>query len=147
MVLIDTNVLVYAHDSSDLVKHSVAVATLERLYTTAIGSLSAQCLSEFFAATTRGSEPLLSVDEAAAQVDRLGRAWRVFPVTSMIVLEATRGVRQHAMSFWDAQIWAAARLNQVSTIFTEDLQSGQTLEGVRYVNPFEAQFDLDAWTA
>ncbi len=145
-VLVDTNVLIYAHDSSEPDKHSAAVGVLERLYVHGSGRLSAQCLSEFFAATTRGAEPLLTRDEAAAQVERFGRSWTVYPVTSMIVLEAIRGLQQHSMSFWDAQIWAAARLNQVGIIFSEDFQDGQVVEGVRYVNPFSSRFEFDTWT-
>ncbi len=33
-------------------------------------------------------------------------------------------------SYFDAQIWATARLNQVPTIFTEDFTNGRRLEGV-----------------
>jgi predicted nucleic acid-binding protein len=62
-----------------------------------------------------------------------------------IVLEATRGMRDHKLSYYDAQIWACARLNQVPVIFTEDFQDGQTLEGIRFVNPFAGNFVIDEW--
>lgn len=58
------------------------------------------------------------------------------------MLEAARGFRQHRLSYYDAQIWATARLNQVPTVFTEDFQDGQRLEGVRFVNPLVAGFEL-----
>jgi len=54
-------------------------------------------------------------------------------------------VRQHSLSYYDAQIWAAARLNQVLVIFSEDFNSGSVLDGVRFVNPLVTDFDLDAW--
>jgi predicted nucleic acid-binding protein len=68
-------------------------------------------------------------------------------VTRLIVLEAVRGVRQHRLSYYDAQIWATARLNQVPTIFTEDFEDGCRLEGVQFVNPLASGFDLIRWTS
>ena len=63
----------------------------------------------------------------------------------LIVLEAARGARDYDMAYYDAQIWASARLNQVATVFSEDFSDGQTLEGVRFVNPFAAGFRLEEW--
>lgn len=63
----------------------------------------------------------------------------------MIVLEAARGVRDPRFSFWDAQIWATARLNQISVVFSEDFKPGQITEGVRFVNPFAADFQIETW--
>jgi predicted nucleic acid-binding protein len=110
------------------------------------GRLSAQCLAEFFCAITRGAAPRLTVDEAQKQVKQLARAWLVLEVTPQIVLEATRGVRGHQLGYWAAQIWAAARLNQVPVVFSEDFGSGTSLEGVRFVNPFAADFRVDEWS-
>jgi predicted nucleic acid-binding protein len=63
----------------------------------------------------------------------------------LIVIEAARGVRDHSLAYYDAQIWAAARLNQVSVIFSEDFNIGSTLEGISFVNPFASDFVLEAW--
>ena len=54
-------------------------------------------------------------------------------------------MREHGLSYYDAQIWAVARLNQVPVIFSEDFNSNSVLDGVRFVNPFSAEFDLTAW--
>jgi len=69
----------------------------------------------------------------------------VLPLTEQVALEATRGVRDHHLSYYDAQIWAAARLNQIPVIFSEDFQDGVMLEGIRFVNPFAPRFDLERW--
>ena len=145
-VLVDTNVLVYAHDSTEPVKQERAIATLERLNTTGAGRLSAQCLAEFFSVVTRGHGPVLTLNEALRQLEALAHAWPTFDVTPLVVLEAARGVRDHQLSYWDAQLWATARLNQVGVIFSEDFRAGTALEGVRFVSPFARGFALDAWT-
>ena len=144
-VLIDTNVLVYAHDRGEPKKQAQAIRVLNYLQVTGQGRLSVQCLSEFFSITTRGKQPKLTPDTAAQQVERLAHSFPVHSLTPLIVIEATRGVRDHSLAYYDAQIWAAARLNQIPAIFSEDFNSGSTLEGVRLVNPFAADFVLEAW--
>jgi predicted nucleic acid-binding protein len=144
-VLVDTNVLVYAHDRGEHVKQQQAIQVLDQLYATGSGRLSVQCLAEFFNAVTRGPAPKLTILEAAQQTDQLARAWPVLDLTPMIVVEAVRGVRDHQLAYWDAQIWASARLNQIPVVFSEDFSDGVALEGVRFVNPFAAEFVLDSW--
>ncbi len=144
-ILIDTNLLVYAHDRSEFAKQGRAIEILGHLQATGSGRLSAQCLAEFFSVVIRGPTPRLTVAEASLQVARLARVWPVVDVTPQIVLEATRGVREHQFSFWDAQIWAAARLNQIPVVFSEDFSDGPVLEGVRFVNPFAEDFHIEEW--
>ena len=98
MILIDTNVLVYAHDRGAFAKQRQAIETLHRLQLSGAGRLSAQRLAEFYVAATRGAQPILMLSLRAQQVDRLARAFSVFDITPMIVLEATRGAREHRMS-------------------------------------------------
>ena len=144
-ILIDTNVLVYAHDRSETIKQKQSIELLKKLQITGGGHLSAQCLSEFFWVVTRGAVPRLTISEAVQQIDLLARVWPVLDITSQIVLEASRGVREHQLSFWDAQIWAAARLNQIPVVFSEDFSAGAVIEGVRFVNPFSGDFDPHMW--
>ena len=146
-ILIDTNVLVYAHDRGEYAKQGRAIETLEALQAMGIGRLSAQCLGEFFRATTRGPGPMLTVADAALQVERLAHSFPVLPITPLVVIEATRGVRQRRMAYWDAQIWATARLNQIPVVFSEDFAVGSIVEGVRFENPLSEAFRLEEWTS
>jgi len=144
-VLIDTNVLVYSCDRHDFDKQQQALELMASLQESGLGGISVQSLAEFFAAATRGREPLLSIANACARQAELARMWRVLDLTPAIALEAAAGVREHRLSYWDAQIWATARLNQIPVVLSEDFQDGQWLEGVRFVNPFSTKFDLQAW--
>ena len=56
--------------------------------------------------------------------------------------EAIRAALTFQMRIYDAHIWAAAKLNGIRTILTEDQQSQPNIEGVRYVDPFAANFKL-----
>jgi predicted nucleic acid-binding protein len=40
------------------------------------------------------------------------------------------------MSYWDAQIWATAKLNQIPRVLSEDFSHGCRVESVEFVNPF-----------
>ncbi|MEA2326737.1 MAG: hypothetical protein QOE68_1696 [Thermoanaerobaculia bacterium] len=145
-VLIDTNILVYAHQPSETTKYGRATQIVETLAESGAGRLSAQILGEFLNATTRGRRPILSISDAVRQATKLTDAFPLFDLTGLIVLEAGRGVREHQLSYFDAQIWATARLNQVPTIFTEDFTNGRRLEGVHFLNPLLASFDLARWS-
>jgi predicted nucleic acid-binding protein len=144
-ILVDTNVLLYAYDRGDPVKQPEAVAVLDRLATLRLGVLTPQVLAEFFVNATRKLEPPLTIEEAYDRIQNYLLAWEVLDVRGTIVLEAVRGVRTHKMAYWDAQIWASARLHQISVIFSEDFNVGAVVEGVRFVNPFADGFDLDSW--
>ena len=145
VVLVDTNVLVYAHDRGEPEKQARAIEVLAGLEDNQTGRLSVQMLAEFFSVTTHGPLPMLTVSQAAQQVERLTLGWPVLPLTPQIILEAVRGLRMHQLAYWDAQIWATARLYQIPVVFSEDFNIGSTLEGVRFVNPFSSDFVLDNW--
>ena len=141
-ILVDTNILVYAYDPRDATKHVQAQQVLQRLRQIRRGMMSVQSLAEFMRASQKLS--ISSVD-AQRYVQAFAASWPILDLTPAIVLEAGRGVSVHALAYYDAQIWATARLNQISVIFSEDFNSGSILEGVRFVNPFATGFVLDAW--
>jgi len=144
-ILVDTNVLVYYYDHNSPEKQERADLVLNCLRETGLGCLSTQNLAEFVNAARRKLDPPLTAAEAFEQVSLFASSWPVFDLTPQIVLEAARGVRDHGLAYYDAQIWAAARLNQIPIIFSEDFQDGRILEGVRFANPFSQAFDLEAW--
>jgi predicted nucleic acid-binding protein len=140
--LVDTNVLVYAHDPRDRRKQERALEVFDRLIPDGHAVLSVQCLTEFFQAVRRKIPEPLSPQEALAQVERFIRSCQVFDLTPMTVIDGCRGSDSYSLSLWDALIWATARLNQVSFVLSEDFQDGLLLEGVRFLNPFSETFDL-----
>ncbi|MGQ9778435.1 MAG: PIN domain-containing protein [Bacillota bacterium] len=144
-VFIDTNVLVYAYDRAEPEKQARALEVLDRLARTGTGAVSAQVLAEFTVVVTSKLPAPLTLEEAYARVENFLRIWRLVDLTGMIVLEAIRGVREHRFNYWDAQIWAAARLNQIPLVISEDFPDGAVVEGVRFVNPFGDGFDLAHW--
>lgn len=108
--LIDTNVLVYAYDLATPQKQHQALAVLDQLIATETGSLTTQILAEFFVTVTRKLATPLSVAEAYIRIENLLLSWPILEMSGLVILEAVRGVRDHQLSYWDAQIWATARV-------------------------------------
>lgn len=142
---VDTNVLVYVYSLTEPDKARRAIEVLQRLVADRLGAISTQVLAEFFSTVTRRITVPLSVEEAYERLEYYLQKWEVINMSGAIVLEAARGVREYQFSFWDAQIWAAAKLNQIPIVLTEDFNIGASIEGVRFVNPFAPEFRLEDW--
>jgi predicted nucleic acid-binding protein len=139
---VDTNILIYAYSLSEPDKQHTAVEVLKHIKVTNSGAVSTQVLGEFFVTSTRKLKPPLTIEEAYQQVSYYITAWTVIEMTTPLLLEALRGVRNYQLSYWDAQIWAAARYNRIPTVVTEDFNTGSTIEGVTFVNPFSQGFQM-----
>ena len=137
--LVDTNVLVYAFDAGDPVRSARAAAWLDALIERRAGAISIQALSEFANVVVRRMQPPWSTSDASATVLDLARAFDVVPVTPLVVAEALRGVGQHGLSYFDAQMWAVAQLHQIPYLLTEDMASGANVDGVTIVDPFTTE--------
>ena len=144
-ILIDTNILVYSCDSGEQVRQEMAILLLQQLAMSDRGRLSAQILAEFVNVTIKGKSPILTRSEALIQATRLTQTFPIFDLTYPIVLEAARACRDFSLAYYNAQIWACAKINQIPIIFSEDFQDGQNLENVHFVNPFAETFELEKW--
>lgn len=141
-VMVDTNILLYTYDTRQTQKQPLAAKVVDHVQALNIGGLSVQNLSEFFVTATRKLKPPLSLTDAAARVEQFTQTWEIFALDVSIVREAMRGVRDHQLHYWDALLWATAKHNEVAMILSEDFQHNQTLEAVRFVSPFHADFSL-----
>ena len=140
--LIDSNILVYPYDPRDQAKQHQSYRVLDQLIGLQQAVLSVQCLSEFFNVATRRLPDPLSQTEALTRITHLASVCHVLDLTPTVVLEGCRATTRHSLSVWDALIWAAAKLNQVPYVLTEDSEHGRVVEGVRYLNPFAPEFDF-----
>ena len=141
-VLIDTNVLVYAFDSDEADKQRQAEIVLDRLVVRGTACVSSQVLGEFYVTVTRRFPKSMHPEVAARHAERFSELFEVYGGGLQVVLEALRGVLRHRLSFYDAQIWAVARLNHVPIVLSEDFSNGAEIEGVRFANPFATDFEL-----
>ncbi len=138
-ILLDTNVLVYAYDRREPHKRDAALALARALAHTGEVAVTTQVLSELFWIISRRIPDPLPTEDAARSVRRHAATWRVLDVTAGTVAEALRGAAQHGLPYWDALIWAAARLGGIAVVLSEDFQDGREIEGVTFHNPFPSR--------
>jgi predicted nucleic acid-binding protein len=130
---VDTNVVVYAFDGGAGDKRTRAVHLVESRSEQLV--VSSQVLSEFFWTVTRKLQPPLAVAQAREATRQLA-ALRVVPIDRDLVLSAMDTAASRQLALWDALIVEAAVRGGCDRLFSEDLQHGQEIHGVRIENPF-----------
>lgn len=134
---VDTNLFVYAHDSSAGRKAEVSHGVIAGLWESRRGCVSVQVMQELFVSLTRKVPRPLSARDVAALVQDLA-AWTVHSPRSRDVIHAIDLHERTGVSFWDAMILTSARSLGCSVLYSEDLNAGQSYDGVLVVNPFRA---------
>ena len=138
LAFFDSNVLVYTDDRGAPKKQKRALALIEEHLQDGTAVVSLQVLQEYFAAATRKLG--VAAETAQQKVEIMARA-RVVRFEASDVVASIELHRLNQISFWDALIVHAARSAGAKTLYTEDLQTGGALAGVRVVNPFGTSSD------
>lgn len=137
---VDTNVLLYAYDPSAGEKHLRARTLVSELGRARRGALSVQVLQEFYVNVVRKIAVPLSPSDARDRIRMLSR-WTVHSPLAHDVISGTEISEQHQISLWDAMIVRSASELGCTVLWSEDLNSGQRINGVEIRNPFS-----DDWT-
>lgn len=131
-VFLDTNILLYAQDAGSPEKQRRSRDVIAQLATSGDGVISTQVLQEFYAAATRK----LGVPPLAAKANlKTFTVFEIVQVSPALIHDAVDCSVLNALSFWDALILAAAANSGCSTLYTEDLNHGQIVLGVKVENP------------
>jgi len=134
---VDTNILMYAHDTSAGVKHERAKALVEELWRDRTGVVSTQVLQELSVnLRKKARRPLDAKATRDIVADYL--AWQVIVNGGDSILEAIDLESRYQISFWDALVVQAAQLSGADVLYSEDLSDGQTYGTVRVINPLRA---------
>jgi predicted nucleic acid-binding protein len=132
---VDANVLVYAFDKSGSPKKRVAQRLMNELMERDRLRVSTQVLQELFVTLTRKVSHPCSSQEALAVLEDLA-AWPLMVVDFAAIQAAVELADQAKLSFWDALVVVAAARSGAAVLYTEDLNDGQEILGVRICNPF-----------
>jgi len=135
LAFVDANILVYAFEKSDSPKKRTARTLLNRLMDEDTLRVSTQVLQEFFVTMTRKVERPCTGGEALAVMEDLA-AWPLIVVDYAAIRAAAGLAGQANISFWDALAVVAAASCGAFVLYTEDLNHGQEILGVRIANPF-----------
>ncbi len=134
MPFVDTNILLYAvcPGADERAKAEQARAILRRDDLT----LSVQVLQEFYVQVTRPTRVHPVLHHEAATLIGLWLRFQIVELSVPLMLAALRLMERYHTSYWDAAILAAAATAGCSELLSEDLNPGQSYDGVRIVNPF-----------
>lgn len=131
---VDTNILIYAHDTSAGPKHSRAQQLIEKLWDTGEGVLSTQVLQELCVNLRRKVANPPSIDDLRRLIqDYL--SWEIVVNSPQSVLQALDIEVRYKVSYWDALVIQAAESSGATILYSEDLSDGQRYGAVQVVNP------------
>lgn len=133
-VFVDTNILIYAHDVDADDRHWRAKQVVGELWQSGLGMLSTQVLNEFYVNVTQKIPSPIDPARARAVIEPY-LSWTIQTLGPESVLAASDIQQRYRISYWDALIVHAASKGGVSVLYSEDLNAGQVMEGVRIVNP------------
>ena len=131
---VDTNILMYAHDTAAGEKHVRAKALVEELWENRSGAISTQVLQELAVNLRRKAKKPLDA-KATRDVISDYLAWQVVVNGGDSILEALELEARYQLSFWDALIVHAAQVAGAEILYSEDLSDGQRYGTVRVKNP------------
>src|SRR5437899_351889 len=138
MNAVDTNVYVYALDADEGAKQARALElfdrlTLQRADTVLLWQVAAEFLGQLRKWQSQGRLTPAEV-EAAFQRDR---AMFEVRIPSEAIFQVSFDLRSRfSLSHWDSMLLAAYKDAGVTTLFSEDMDSGTDYDGLTIVNPF-----------
>lgn len=136
-IFFDTNILVYAYDERDVLKHQKALELVFSSLSRQVSVISSQVFSEFCNVVRVKMAKLM--DTADLQMVLQSVLDPMLAHTPNLEFY-NRAIELHAansLSFYDALIVQAALDLNCSTLYSEDLQDGQKYGTLTVVNPFK----------
>lgn len=131
---VDTNILVYAHDTTEARKHKSARTWLEFLWRKRSGFLSAQVLAEFSNIALHKLKPGMK-DDAVKDLVEAYEAWNPIPTNTQLLKVGLQVQTKYKLSWWDSLILAGAGATGCDYFLSEDLQDRQKIGNLIVVNP------------
>jgi predicted nucleic acid-binding protein len=131
-IFIDTNFLVYSMDRHEPEKRDKSRSLLKKVVNDFTGVISTQVMQEFYVAgTAKLKADPLAVKNLLHAMER----FEVVIITPEIIKEAIDCSIIARISFRDALIVTAAESARCEKLWSEDLNNGQVIRGVRIENP------------
>lgn len=137
---VDTNLLVYARDSSEETKQPVAMAWLAELWKRQTGRTSVQVLNEYYVTVTRKLNPGLHVNQARSDVRAL-TVWSPIAISSRLIEAAWEIEEETHYAWWDALVVTSALYLGCRYLLSEDMQHGHSIGALTIINPFSTSVD------
>lgn len=133
---LDTNISVYCFDTSEPRKNSIAKDLIAHGASSGLGVVSYQVLQEFCNIASASKRLALDPERTVAYVSQLLHPMNKVGPSVALLGQALATRQASGYSFYDSLIIAAALQFGCKTLYSEDMQHGQSIAGLRIVNPF-----------
>ncbi len=137
-IFIDTNLFVYAYldtnDKAQQIKHLNAIDCLEKFSKDNKIIISTQVLSEYYSALLKNKVNDQDIQHSA---NLLINSIEISPITKYTITESYTIKNKYRYSYWDSLIVTSALQAHCTTLYSEDMQHQQKIEGtLTIINPF-----------
>jgi predicted nucleic acid-binding protein len=133
---LDTNIFVYSLDVTAPAKARRAAKLVRDGLDTGNGIVSYQVVQEFFSVAFRRFARPMSAFAAEEYLNTVFRPLLAVHSSPALLVSALQVYGQHHLSWYDSLIVAAAQEAGCSILYSEDMQHGQRLNGLRIEDPF-----------
>lgn len=130
---LDTNIIIYANDSRDTEKQTIAIAVISSHIKLGTGVISTQVLQEY--AHVALNKLQQRQDIILRQLVLLEEL-EVIQQTPALIRRSVELKATYQINFWDACIISAAEYAKCNAVISEDLNNGQFYSGMKLKNPF-----------
>src|SRR5215510_10664681 len=127
---VDSNVVVYLFDQDSPKKKAAVQRILQTEASVGNILLSTQVLQEFYVTVTRKLAHPLKPETALEAVNRFA-LFSIVSVDVSLILAAINRSQRDVLSFWDSLIVDAALKAGAQRLWSEDLQHGRVVNGMR----------------
>lgn len=135
--LVDSNILVYAYDSTEGKKYETAKEFVKEMWAGENGVLSIQNLAEFYSTVTKKIKNPLEIDKAKQIVLDYIDGFEIIQYDEKTIIGAINTHAIYKISFWDALIVATMEENSIDTIITENEKDFKKITWIKVINPFK----------
>jgi predicted nucleic acid-binding protein len=138
MNAVDTNVFVYALDADEPVKQAKALDLFQQLTQTSGSTVLPWQVAAELLSNLRKRESAGRITGSEVE-SRFRKFLAMFPLAIPGVQVFTTYFHLHArfsLSHWDSMLLAACKEAGVTTLYSEDMDTGTDYDGLTVVNPF-----------
>jgi predicted nucleic acid-binding protein len=134
MTVLDTNVLLYAHDPRDQSKQQLAIQLIQSV---SDGVLMWQVACEYLAASAKLEPFGYNRGQAWQDIEELQTVWTSIVPPWSAINRARALMQKYSLPFWDAMLLGACVESGVTKIYSQDFDAYAEIDGVGIVNPFK----------
>jgi predicted nucleic acid-binding protein len=132
-IFLDTNILVYLFDNNFPKKKLITKKIIKAILRDSTPFISTQVMQEFYVTLTKK----LNVDPIVAkEALRYFENFDIVNINEKLIAEAIDCSIINQISFGDSLIVVAAESVKCNLLYSEDLNEGQIIRGIKVINPY-----------